>query len=128
MALAQGYKPCVQAFGADQFDGKHPEERKAKSSFFNWWLCGLCTGATAAHLILHYIQDNIDWGIGFAIPCLAMAVGLVLFLMGNKNYRFAVTRSNEDEESQDDSIHAQFAEATDTLNRNGAHQSSENHK
>lgn len=96
VALAQGYKPWVQAFGADQFDGKHPEQSKAKSSFFNWWLCGICIGSTAAHLILHYIQDNINWALGFGIPCLAMILGLTLFLLGSRIYFFPVKRGDEE--------------------------------
>nr|XP_027094152.1 protein NRT1/ PTR FAMILY 5.10-like isoform X1 [Coffea arabica] len=98
IALAQGYNTFLQAFGANQFDEKHPEESKAKSSFFNWWFCVGAMGAIATHLILPYIQDNINWGIGFGIPFLAVIVGLILFLLGNKMYRFPATIGDKEVE------------------------------
>ncbi|KAI8526587.1 hypothetical protein RHMOL_Rhmol12G0007800 [Rhododendron molle] len=85
-----GHKPCLQAFGADQFDGQDPKESKAKSSFFNWWYLGLVTGPTAAMLFLNYIQDNLSWGLGFGIPCISMIIALVVFLMGTRTYRYAI--------------------------------------
>ncbi|KAK1371038.1 Nitrate transporter 1/peptide transporter family protein [Heracleum sosnowskyi] len=97
VALAQGgHKPCVQAFGADQFDAEDLEERKAKSSFFNWWYFGLCSGTLAALTILSYIQDNLSWGLGFGIPCIAMSMALVVYLLGTMSYRFSI---NSDEKS-----------------------------
>lgn len=89
VALAQGgHKPCVQAFGADQFDGRHPEESKAKSSFFNWWYFGMCSATVVTLAILTYIQDNLSWGLGFGIPCIVMVFALILFLLGTLTYRF----------------------------------------
>ncbi|GFZ09724.1 major facilitator superfamily protein [Actinidia rufa] len=89
VAVAQGgHKPCVQAFGADQFDGRDSEECKAKSSFFNWWYFGLNVGPMAAYLFLNYIQDNLNWGLGFGIPCISMAVALGVFLIGTRTYRY----------------------------------------
>ncbi|XP_042475497.1 protein NRT1/ PTR FAMILY 5.10-like [Macadamia integrifolia] len=96
VALAQGgHKPCVQAFGADQFDGQHPEECKSKSSFFNWWYFGMCGGIVFSNLILIYIQDNLNWSLGFGIPCVCMIVALVVFLFGTNIYRYSFNDDND---------------------------------
>ncbi|KAL4651628.1 hypothetical protein ACB092_01G174000 [Castanea dentata] len=91
VAIGQGgHKPCVQAFGADQFDGLDPEECKAKSSFFNWWYFGICGGAAVTNLVTCYIQENLSWGLGFGFSCILMVVALGVFLLGTRTYRYSV--------------------------------------
>jgi peptide/histidine transporter 3/4 len=51
-----GHKPCVQTFAADQFDEDSEEDRKAKSSFFNWWYLGIIVGSTSAILVVIYVE------------------------------------------------------------------------
>ncbi|GLJ39274.1 hypothetical protein SUGI_0801510 [Cryptomeria japonica] len=88
VALGQGgHKPCLQAFGADQFDDEDPKEKKHKSSFFNWWYFGICLGTLAGVTVLLYIQDNVGWGLGFGIPAITMAMTLLVFLCGTRFYR-----------------------------------------
>ncbi|GLT32851.1 hypothetical protein SLA2020_074860 [Shorea laevis] len=90
VAIGQGlHKPSVQAFGADQFDGQHVKERIAKSSFFNWWYFGISIGSLLSILIIVYIEDYISWALGFGIVFILMAVGLVIFLLGRKTYRYS---------------------------------------
>ncbi|RAL54308.1 hypothetical protein DM860_001436 [Cuscuta australis] len=96
VGLAQGgHKPCVQAFGADQFDTQDPLENKAKSSFFNWWYFGMNFGIFVALLVLTYIQDYLSWGLGFGIPCIIMGLALITFLFGTVTYRFRQYSDNK---------------------------------
>ncbi|RZC61420.1 hypothetical protein C5167_023202 [Papaver somniferum] len=89
-----GHKPCVQTFGAEQFDERIREEKKAKGSFFNWWYFGLCSGSTGGLLVVFYIQENVGWMIGFSFPALAMVLALVIFLLGSRSYRTHVPKGS----------------------------------
>ncbi|GMI90553.1 hypothetical protein like AT1G22540 [Hibiscus trionum] len=90
-----GHKPCVQAFGADQFDGQAKEECKAQSSFFNWWYFGISAGTFVTFWVLTYIQDNLSWVLGFGIPAFLMVVGLLVFLLGTTTYRYSIRGDEE---------------------------------
>ncbi|XP_038682036.1 protein NRT1/ PTR FAMILY 5.10-like [Tripterygium wilfordii] len=89
-----GHKPCLMAFGADQFDGKDPEESKSKSSYFNWLYFSFSMAVICTLLVMVYVQDNFGWALGFGIPCLMMGASLFLFLLGTKTYRYTTAQAN----------------------------------
>nr|XP_011464748.1 PREDICTED: protein NRT1/ PTR FAMILY 5.10-like isoform X2 [Fragaria vesca subsp. vesca] len=90
-----GHKPSVQAFGVDQFDNHDPEERKAKSSFFNWWFWCIYAGPLFTLPVLTYIQDNLSWDLAFGILCILMVLSLLIFILGTRHYRYSLKRDDE---------------------------------
>ncbi|MBA0857204.1 hypothetical protein Goshw_008962 [Gossypium schwendimanii] len=83
-----GHKPSLESFGADQFDDDHPQERKNKMSFFNWWNSGLCSGLLLGVTVIVYVQDHVNWGIADIILTVVMASSLLIFIIGRPYYRY----------------------------------------
>lgn len=83
-----GIKPCTTALGADQFDSADPVERVTKGSFFNWYYFLINIGSLLSATVLVWVQDNIGWGVGFAIPMVTMGFGLTVFVTGRTVYRY----------------------------------------
>lgn len=85
-----GHKPSLESFGADQFDDDHPEERKKKLSYFNWWSVGLCSRIFLGVTLIVYVQDRFSWGAADIVLTLVMAASLAVFILGRPFYRYRV--------------------------------------
>ncbi|RZC88752.1 hypothetical protein C5167_031126 [Papaver somniferum] len=121
IALGQGgYNPCLQAFGADQLELGKSETRlkqlptsnnpkdgdadddentyyeKMKSMFFKWWYFGIVIGSLLGVSLMSYLQDTFGWGIGFAIPSIAMAMSVAPFTCGTRFYTITEEQSKSD--------------------------------
>lgn len=83
-----GFKPCLESFGADQFDEGHLEERKKKMSFFSWWHFTLCWGLLLGVTVVVYVQENLSWGAAGLILTITMAVPVIFLYTGKPHYRY----------------------------------------
>ncbi|MCE3049342.1 hypothetical protein HAX54_044661 [Datura stramonium] len=82
-----GIRPCVVAFGADQFDETDPKQKTQTWKFFNWYYFCMGFSMLVAVTVIVYIQDNIGWGVGFGVPTIAMLISIVVFIIGYPLYR-----------------------------------------
>ncbi|KZV23349.1 hypothetical protein F511_02250 [Dorcoceras hygrometricum] len=83
---AGGIRPCNIAFGADQFDTKTEKGRAQLESFFNWWYFSFTIALIIALTGVIYVQTNVSWTIGYAIPTACLAVSITIFLIGMSTY------------------------------------------
>ncbi|KAG2679135.1 hypothetical protein I3760_11G036800 [Carya illinoinensis] len=91
---AGGIRPCNIAFGADQFDTQTEKGRAQLESFFNWWYFSFTVALIVALTIVVYIQTNVSWVLGFAIPTVCLCVSLAIFLTGRHTYIYKKPQEN----------------------------------
>ncbi|KMT10401.1 hypothetical protein BVRB_5g115290 [Beta vulgaris subsp. vulgaris] len=83
---AGGIRPCNLAFGADQFNPETESGKRGINSFFNWYYFTYTFAIMVSVTIVVYIQTDISWGIGLAIPAFFMFLSSAFFFIGTKIY------------------------------------------
>ncbi|XP_076872023.1 solute carrier family 15 member 1b [Brachyhypopomus gauderio] len=94
-----GIKPCVSAFGGDQFED---HQEKQRSTFFSIFYISINAGSLLSTLITPILRSQ-DCGIhsqqkcyplAFGVPAALMAVALVVFIVGSGMYTKAAPKGN----------------------------------
>ncbi|XP_036221344.2 peptide transporter family 1 isoform X1 [Bactrocera oleae] len=87
-----GIKPCVSAFGGDQF--KIPEQVKQMTTFFSLFYFSINAGSLISTTItpilredVHCFGENECYSLAFGVPALLMAVSIIVFVLGRPLYK-----------------------------------------
>lgn len=81
-----GIRPCNLAFGADQFNPNTPSGRRGISSFFNWYYFTFTFAMMVSLTVIVYVQSDVSWAWGLAIPAFLMFLSCFLFFVGSRIY------------------------------------------
>ncbi|XP_077030780.1 solute carrier family 15 member 1-like [Agelaius phoeniceus] len=94
-----GIKPCVSAFGGDQFE---EDQEKQRSTFFSLFYLSINAGSLLSTLItptirasqcgIHSKQEC--YPLAFGVPAILMAVALVVFVIGSRMYKKVKPQGN----------------------------------
>ncbi|NXT02513.1 S15A1 protein, partial [Jacana jacana] len=94
-----GIKPCVSAFGGDQFE---EDQDKQRSRFFSIFYLSINAGSLLSTIITPILRAQ-ECGIhskqrcyplAFGVPAALMAVALVVFIIGSKMYKKVKPQGN----------------------------------
>lgn len=83
---AGGIRSCNLAFGADQFNPNTDSGKRGINSFFNWYYFTVTIAGLVSLTLVVYVQSNVSWSIGLAIPVIFMFLSCFLYFVGNKLY------------------------------------------
>eukprot|EP00063_Salmo_salar_P046025 XP_014020860.1 PREDICTED: solute carrier family 15 member 2-like isoform X2 [Salmo salar] len=92
-----GIKPCVAAFGGDQFDEEHTNERR---KFFSIFYMSINAGSVLSTLITPILRGNVQcfggdcYALAFGVPAILMVIALVVFISGSGMYKKSPPEGN----------------------------------
>ncbi|XP_050360576.1 peptide transporter family 1 isoform X2 [Nymphalis io] len=86
-----GIKPCVSAFGGDQF--KLPEQERYLGYFFSLFYFAINAGSLISTFLtpilradVHCFGDNDCYSLAFGVPGILMIVSIIFFVAGKRLY------------------------------------------
>ncbi|XP_015271097.1 PREDICTED: solute carrier family 15 member 2 isoform X1 [Gekko japonicus] len=92
-----GIKPCVAAFGGDQFEEEHVQER---STFFSVFYLSINAGSLLSTFITPLLRGDVKcfgrdcFALAFGVPAILMVIALVVFIAGNRLYKKTPPQGN----------------------------------
>ncbi|XP_042400570.1 protein NRT1/ PTR FAMILY 4.6-like isoform X1 [Zingiber officinale] len=82
-----GIKGSLAPHGGEQFDESTARGRKARSTFFNYFIFCLACGGLFAVTFVVWVEDNKGWKWGFGISTITILLSIPVFLAGSPLYR-----------------------------------------
>ncbi|XP_069472793.1 solute carrier family 15 member 2 [Ambystoma mexicanum] len=85
-----GIKPCVAAFGGDQFEEQHTHER---SKFFSIFYLAINSGSLISTFVTPVLRGDVKcfgddcYALAFGVPAALMVLALVVFIGGSVIYK-----------------------------------------
>ncbi|XP_067460539.1 solute carrier family 15 member 2 [Thunnus thynnus] len=92
-----GIKPCVAAFGGDQFDEEHVNERQ---KFFSIFYMSINAGSFLSTVITPILRSDVQcfgsdcYALAFGVPAALMVVSLFVFIVGSGLYKMSPPQGN----------------------------------
>uniref|UniRef100_A0A7N0VMK1 Uncharacterized protein n=1 Tax=Kalanchoe fedtschenkoi TaxID=63787 RepID=A0A7N0VMK1_KALFE len=81
-----GIRPCNLAFGVDQFNPNTESGKRWITSFFNWFYMTYTFAMMVSLTVVVYVQADVSWSIGLAIPAALMFFSCAFFFAGTRIY------------------------------------------
>ncbi|KFB35383.1 AGAP010383-PA-like protein [Anopheles sinensis] len=94
-----GIKPCVAAFGGEQF--KLPEQAKYLALFFSMFYFAVNSGSFVSTMVTPILREDVKcfddddcFPLAFGVPGLLMVVSIIIFIIGKPLYKISAPSGN----------------------------------